>query len=223
MKKVIAIDGTAGAGKGTLAKLLAEKIGFMHVDTGALYRAATVLILNQNINPENEKEVAKALKSAKIEIKSIDNKAHYILNNKDLTNNNILRSTAVNTTVSTISKYKKLRKYIRKLQRKIAKRSNIVMEGRDITTVVFPRAWIKFYIDAPIEIRAQRREKELKAQNNEITNEEVKQMINKRDRDDIERKNSPLICPPDAYEIDNTGTIEEAIEKMLDIIKTHNK
>ena len=134
-----------------------------------------------------------------------------------------MRSNAVNSTVSTISKYKQLRKYIRKLQRNIAKKSNIVIEGRDITTIVFPHAWIKFYIDAPIEIRAQRREKELKSKNKDITNEEVRQMINKRDKDDTERKNSPLICPPDAYKIDNTGTIEEALEKMLNIIKSHNK
>lgn len=213
---IIAIDGLAGSGKGTLAKALAKKLRFLHVDTGALYRCATVLVLQQGINPEDEESVVKAVSKAKIEAKQINGEAHYFLNGTDLTSSNSLRTPEVNINVAKISKYPRLRAQIRKAQKSVAKNTNCVVEGRDITTVVFPNAQVKFFIKADTLIRAQRRQKDFEKQGTKVPLSEVIKMIEDRDKEDMEREASPLICPPDAHIIDNgKNTIEQSVNEML--------
>lgn len=220
--KIIAIDGVAGAGKGTLAKALSKQLGYLHLDTGALYRCATVCIINNNIDPTNEKQVTSAVKKAKIEAKLVNGEEHYFLNGQDLSLANTLRTPVVNETVSKIAKFVGVRKHIRKVQQSVAKSNkNIVVEGRDITTVVFPNAFAKFYIVADADIRAQRRQKDFQNQGQNIPFEKVKQMIIDRDRDDMERENSPLVCPPDAKVIDNgKNTVQQSVDQMIAYINS---
>ena len=214
--KIIAIDGVAGSGKGTLAKELAKRLGYIHLDTGALYRCATVQILNKNINPEDEEAVVKSIKAAKIEAKMIDGSVHYFLNNQDLSLSNSLRTPEVNNTVAKIAKYPRVREQIRKIQKSVASNNNCVVEGRDITTVVFPNANHKFFITADTKVRAIRRQKDYENQGRIVPLEEVEQMIIERDRADEDREASPLVCPPDAHVIDNgKNTVEQSINQML--------
>ena len=216
---IIAIDGVAGSGKGTLAKALAKELNYIHLDTGALYRCATVQVLSQNINPEDEENVVKCVSKAKIEARMVDGTEHYFLNNKDLSLTNALRTPEVNNNVAKISKYPRLREQIRKIQRQVASTDNCVIEGRDVTTVVFPNADYKFFITADTKIRAERRQKDYAAQGLNVPLEEVIKMIIERDRADEERETSPLICPPDACVIDNgKNTVQQSIDQMLNFI-----
>lgn len=217
---VIAIDGEAGSGKGTLGAQLAKRLGFLHLDTGALYRCATVLVLESGINPKDEKAVTAIASKAKIEAKLVGETEHYFLNNRDLSLANALRTPEVNNTVSIISPYPRLRELIRSTQHKIASMNNMVIEGRDITTVVFPNADVKFYVTADLHIRAQRRLNDYKKQGISITLKEVEDAIIERDKNDKERENCPLVCAKDAIVIDNgTATIKESVQKMYDIVQ----
>jgi len=219
--EIVAIDGVASSGKGTLAKELAKRLSYIHLDTGALYRCATVQILNCKINPEDEEKVVAAVQNSKIEAKLIGGIVHYFLNGKDLSTSNSLRTPEVNNTVAKISKYPRLREQIRSIQRQVAKSGNCVVEGRDITTVVFPNAKYKFFITASTKIRALRRQKDYAAQGIIVPIEEVEKMIIERDMSDEEREESPLICPPDAHVIDNgKNTVEQSINEMLSIINS---
>ena len=218
--KVIAIDGTAASGKGTLAKSLAKKLGYLHLDTGSIYRAATVHIIKQGINPYDEEAVVSSVKSAIIEAKPSNNETEIYLNGENLTRSNQLRTSKISNTVPIISKYTQLREQVRKIQKSIANTNNVVMEGRDVTTVVFPDAFVKFFITASLDIRAERRMKDLQKSGEDITFEAVKNSIKKRDYDDEHRNHSPLVCPKDAIIIDNgKNTIEESVTQMLVAIK----
>ena len=216
---IIAIDGVAGAGKGTLAAELAKRLGYLHVDTGALYRCATVLILNKNIDPTDEEKVVATVRASKIEAKQIDGKAHYFLDGKDLTTSNSLRTPEVNETVAKISKYPRVRVEIRKAQKNVAKNTNCVIEGRDISTVVFPNADYKFFVVADTQVRALRRQKDYEKQGLVVPFADVVKMIEERDKADMEREASPLVCPKDACVVDNgKNTVEQSITQMLDFI-----
>ena len=217
--KIIAIDGVASSGKGTLAKELAKRLNYVHLDTGALYRCATVQILNEGINPEDEEKIVNSVLNAKIEARMVDGSVHYFLNNKDLSLSNSLRTPEVNNTVAKIAKYPRLREQIRKIQKDVASTNNCVVEGRDITTVVFPNADYKFFITADAKTRAKRRQNDYKNQGIKVPLKEVEQMIIERDLADEEREASPLVCPPDAHIIDNgENTVEQSINQMLSII-----
>ena len=219
--EIIAIDGVAGSGKGTLAKALAKKLGYIHLDTGALYRCATVCVLNSNTNPNDEENVVKLIKNSTIEAKLVDNTEHYFLNGKDLSIANALRTPEVNNNVAKISKYPRLRQQIREIQHQVADSNNCVVEGRDITTVVFPNAKYKFFIVANTKIRAQRRQKDYESQGIIVPLKDVEKMIIERDKADEEREASPLVCPPDAHIIDNgKNTVEQSLNEMLKYIET---
>lgn len=220
MIRVIAIDGPAGAGKSTAAKLLAKKLGFHYLDTGAMYRAVTYLILKKNILIDNQEQIRQFCQEITIEFLPPDKKGNsrIIINNIDVTDK--IRTELIDRNVSLISRNKTIRDTMLKLQRNIAKTGNIILDGRDIGSRVLPDADIKFFITASLEERARRRWNEKNIVSTGFDFNEIKKNIYIRDKEDIEREVSPLIQTSDAIVIDTTSlTIEEVVEKMIDIIK----
>lgn len=209
----IAIDGPAGSGKSTAAKKIAEKLGFTYVDTGAMYRAITYLALREGIVDDVQK-VIEATRSIALRLKFENGLTRVFINDEEVTEE--IRSFDVNSKVSEISVIPEVRKELVKLQRKLGKAGNIVAEGRDTTTVVFPDADIKIFLTASVDERARRRFKEFHEKDSKITLEEVKQNIEKRDRIDSSREVSPLHKAEGSLEIDNSNTaIEEEMEFIL--------
>ena len=212
---IIAIDGPAGSGKSTIAKLVALELGFEYLDTGAMYRMVTLLLVNKKISLEDTRSVEKELNNMKIDI--LNNR--FFLNNIDVTNE--IRTPIVSENVSKVAKIKEVRYKMVDLQREISKSKNTILDGRDIGTVVFPNAEIKIYLIADEVERAKRRYSELK-NNSEISFEDVLKNIVERDRIDSTRVESPLKKAEDAIEIDTTGnTIEEVKEKILLVIEEY--
>ena len=212
--KIITLDGPSGAGKSTVAKLAANKLGFKYLDTGAMYRAVTLYMLENHINIKNEDEVKNALNKLNI---GFDSKCRIILDSKDVSD--YIRSERVVKFVSEVSAISSVRKSMVDLQRNIAKEDNYILDGRDTGSVVFPNADFKFYIDASIEERAKRRFKEETEKGKNISFEEIKESIKKRDKYDSNREDSPLIIPQNAVIIDTTNmTANEVVEKITDIV-----
>tara|TARA_B100000029_G_scaffold303610_1_gene296382 strand:+ start:734 stop:1387 length:654 start_codon:yes stop_codon:yes gene_type:complete len=213
---IIAIDGPAGSGKSSTAKLLAKKLGFIYLDTGAMYRAITLFFLNNNIDIQNIKSVKETLRKIKLSIKD-DNKFEVYLNGQNVTDD--LRGSNIDNFVSNVSKILYVRKKMVSIQRDFANNQNIVVEGRDIGSNVFPNADFKFFLIADVMERAKRRLKEQKYQDS-ITLLELAKKIEIRDRIDSSRSISPLIKADDAIEIDTTVlTINEQVKNIYDIIK----
>ena len=212
---IIAIDGPAGSGKSTIAKLVALELGFEYLDTGAMYRMVTLRLVNKKISLEDIRSIEKELKNMKIDI--LNNR--FFLNNVDVTDE--IRTPIVSENVSKVAKIKEIRYKMVELQREISKSKNTILDGRDIGTVVFPNAEIKIYLIADEVERAKRRYSELK-NNSEISFEDVLKNIVERDRIDSNRVESPLKKAEDAIEIDTTGnTIEEVKEKILQEIEEY--
>ena len=212
---IIAIDGPAGSGKSTIAKLVALELGFEYLDTGAMYRMVTLRLVNKKISLEDIRSIEKELKNMKIDI--LNNR--FFLNNVDVTDE--IRTPIVSENVSKVAKIKEIRYKMVELQREISKSKNTILDGRDIGTVVFPNAEIKIYMIADEVERAKRRYSELK-NNSEISFEDVLKNIVERDRIDSTRVESPLKKAEDAIEIDTTGnTIEEVKEKILQEIEEY--
>ncbi|MHB1688107.1 MAG: (d)CMP kinase [Ignavibacteriaceae bacterium] len=210
---IIAIDGPAGSGKSTSAKLVAQKLGFLYIDTGAMYRAITFLAIEKNILNNFDEIIALANKS-KIELIYSGGATKVLLDGKDITED--IRSKEVNLNVSPISKISGVREALVKKQRLLAqKNSRIVMEGRDIGTVVFPDADVKIFLTASIDRRAERRVKEYDSKGIKISLEEIKSNLETRDNIDSSRENSPLIKAPDAFVVD---TSKVTIDKQVEII-----
>ena len=215
---IIAIDGPAGAGKSTVTKLVAQKLNFLYLDTGAMYRALSWLFLNKNINYRNHLELTNCLKKVSIIFKTINNtKQDIFINNICVTNE--IRSQEITSLVSEIAKIDIIRDFLVDAQRKIGEKGGIVAEGRDIGSKVFPEAEVKIFLTATIEERAKRRKLELERAGSEnIIFEELKDKIAKRDYADSHRKNSPLLKSKDAYEIISDGySIEEIVNQVIEI------
>ncbi|MCK4662318.1 MAG: (d)CMP kinase [Bacteroidales bacterium] len=218
----IAIDGYSSCGKSTLAKDLAKKLGYIYVDSGAMYRAVTLYCIEHNIiqNGEiNEKELNNSLSSISINFKYNNNKKRpeTYLNNKNVEEK--IRNIEVSENVSLISKLSFVRKKLVRIQQEMSKNKSIVMDGRDIGTVVFPDADFKIFLTANVEIRAQRRYDELKEKNTDITFKDIMENIEKRDYIDENRKISPLRKAKDAIVLDNSNlNKEEQLEWILKII-----
>ncbi|MDP2940206.1 MAG: (d)CMP kinase [Candidatus Omnitrophota bacterium] len=217
--RVIAIDGPAGAGKSTVAKDLAKKLKFIYLDTGAMYRALTLKALRRRIPLDDQKALVSLLRDTNIEIKSQkDGRLSIILDNEDVTP--LIRTNKVTENVSYVAKMPKVRTIMAGLQRKFGKKNNIVVEGRDIGTVVFPNAEKKFYLDADFKERVRRRYKELKEIDKNIIETKIKRDLKERDTKDLTRKVAPLKKAEDAIYLDTTNlTIEEVVQ---DIIKEIN-
>lgn len=214
MGKVVAIDGPAGSGKGTVANILSKDCNLMYIDTGAMYRAIAYQTLQDGVDISDVDSIVNIAKNSKIEF--IDGKTY--LNGKDVSKE--IRTMPVTKIVSPISSIVKLREILVDMQRKLAGDNDVIMEGRDITTVVFPNATYKFYLDADVKERANRRYKENITKNIETTYDEVLENINKRDYNDMHKEVGSLMRVNDAVYIDSTNmTIEEVVNKMKEVIK----
>ena len=211
--KIITIDGPSGAGKSTVAKLIADKLGFKYLDTGAMYRAVTLYIIENQVDIKNEEEVINALNKLNI---GFDSNYRVYLDSQDITED--IRKEKVVKFVSEVSAISSVRRKMVDLQRDIAKEGNYILDGRDAGSVVFPNADYKFYLDASLEERAKRRYKEELSKEVDISFEAVKESIKKRDKYDSNRKDSPLVVPENAIIIDTTNmTIDEVAEEITDI------
>ena len=211
----IAIDGPSAAGKSTVAKGIAKKLGFVYVDTGAMYRCVTLYALKNNVDCKDDEKVVTLLKDIKIELLK---NGKVLLNKEDVTNE--IRCQEVVNNVSYIAANKGVRLFLVDLQRKMGENVDIVMDGRDIGTYVFPNATVKIYQIADVHERAKRRHDENVAKGMKATLEEVEKDLQRRDYIDSHREFAPLTQAKDAILVDTTHmTIEESIENMCKIIK----
>ena len=218
MSFIVAIDGPAGTGKGTITKLLAEKLNLITVDTGATYRCVTLAMLKQHISLGEADKITKLLENIQIEFKKIDGKDKVFLNGKDVTME--IRSKEVTDFVSQVSSLICVRLKMVELQRKMAQGKDVIMEGRDIGTYVFPNANVKFYIDADVEERAKRRVEQNKQKGIQTSYEEVLANLKFRDQNDKQKEMGALKVAEDAIVIDTTHmSIEEEMQMMLPIIQ----
>ncbi len=214
---IIAIDGPAGTGKGTIASLISKRLGYTYIDTGAMYRCIALKMLNNNIQLDDIEKIKKLLEETKIEFMNIADKQHVFLDDEDVTEE--IRTPRVNDIVSTVSAIVEIRKKLVEMQQKFGEELNVVMEGRDITTVVFPNADVKIYLTATPEIRAKRRFDELIAKGVNTTFEETLEKINARDKNDMNKPVGALMIAKDAIVVDSSNlTIEEVYEKAHEII-----
>lgn len=215
----IAVDGPAGAGKSTIARLLAKHLGLRYLDTGAMYRAITLEALRREVDTGDEKALMKVATSVDLNIVFQGDKGNLIyLNGEDVTNS--IREPEVTAHVSAVSSHKKLRDFIVALQEQIAKQGSVVMDGRDIGTVVMPDADWKFFLQATVEERARRRQSELERRGVSLDAGELREQIRRRDHLDSTRENSPLRKADDAIEVDTTSlSVAEVVQKLLDLIK----
>ena len=230
MKKnglIITIDGPAAVGKSTLAKLVARELGFLYIDTGAIYRAITWKVLKNSININDEDMISDLLSVTCITIERVNRNNlkdynHIFVDGKDVTEE--IRDPKIDKNVSQIARLPKIRKQLIHLQRRLAEKGNIVMEGRDIGSVILPKADIKLYFTASEEERIKRRYTELIDKKYNVDYEEVKEQIVQRDEIDSMRKYAPLIKAKDAILIDSTEkSIEEVKDEILKIIRKHSK
>jgi len=212
---IVAIDGPAGSGKTTVAKLLAQKLGILYLDTGAIYRALTYKALKENVDLDDEERLEELAGSLRL---SFDfSRGKVFLYGEDVTEK--IREPIIDKSISKVAEKPKVRRILVKLQREIAQGGDFVVEGRDITTVVFPKAEFKFFLDAQFSIRLKRRFKELVRKKINIAWEEVEEDLRRRDKADLERKEGPLKKSDDAIYIDTTDlSIEEVVEKLLGYI-----
>ncbi len=214
----IAIDGTSSSGKGIVCTKLAQKLGVVHFDTGAIYRALGVYVMDNNIDPYNESEVEKSLKDINITLKHNNGEQITILNGEDVSTK--IRLNKVSDICSIIAPYPKCREFVLNIQRNSAREIDLIMEGRDITSHVLPDAKFRFFLDASIDVRAKRRYDELISKNQKVSLEEIKADLVERDRRDRERELSPLILTEGTIYIDNSDmTIDEEVDLLYRTIK----
>ncbi|WFR54843.1 (d)CMP kinase [Anaerocolumna sp. AGMB13025] len=214
----IAIDGPAGAGKSTIAKIVAKKLEYIYVDTGAMYRAMGIYMLNNGISVEDEESVSKACKDVKITIEYIKGEQQVILNGDNVTGT--IRTEEAGKLASAVAKYKAVRAKMVELQKSLAASSNVIMDGRDIGSVVLPNADLKIYLTASSGERALRRWKELEEKGIPSDLNEIETDIIKRDQQDMNRKISPLCQAEDAVLLDTSDlTIDEVIDTIISLFQ----
>ena len=215
---IVAVDGTAGSGKGSITKIVAEKLNLVAIDTGAMYRCVALAMLEKNIKIEETEKIEELLQNIKIEFFDKDGEKKVFLNGEDVTKK--IRTVEVTEYASPVATVKIVREHLVKLQREMAKSIDVIMEGRDIGTNVFPNADVKIYLDATPEERAQRRFRQNKENGINTPYEEILKNVIDRDYRDSHRELSPLIKAPDATYIDSTGmTVEEEANEVIKIIK----
>lgn len=216
----IAIDGPAGAGKSSTAKLVAKKLGYIYVDTGALYRTVGLYSIRKGIDTKDAEKVIATLPDIKVELKFVDGAQHVFLNGEDVSED--IRTPEASMGASNVSAIPKVREFLFDLQRSIAAENNCIMDGRDIGTVVLPNADVKIFLTTSVEERANRRYKEMLEKGEEADYNDILEDIKKRDYQDSHREVAPLKQADDAIYVDNGGyKLEDGAEDLLRIIKEH--
>lgn len=214
----VAIDGPAGAGKSTIAKLVAKEKGYIYVDTGAMYRGLAIHFLDKGIQPQETEKVIEACKDAEVTIAYEDAVQHVYLNGKDISSR--LRNEEVGNMASVTSAIPEVRKKLLELQQNLAKTQNVIMDGRDIGTCVLPHADVKVYLTASVETRAKRRYQELQEKGEDCNLGEIAHDIEERDRRDMTREIAPLKQAEDAILVDSSDmTIAEVVKTIVDLCR----
>ncbi len=216
---IIAIDGPSGAGKSTLGKMLAKKLGLLYLDTGAMYRAVAFAILEKGLDIKDHEAIIKTASESEIELSGEPESLHIFLNGRDISGE--IRTNEVGQTASIVSTISEVRRILVKRQQELGQRgTGCVLDGRDIGTIVFPNADIKFYLDAKAEARARRRYEEDLQRGLDVTYEKTLEEINLRDQRDKTRADSPLSVADDAISVDTSElNTEEVFAKMLEIVE----
>ena len=217
-KIVISIDGPAGSGKSTIAKELSKKLNIPYLSTGSLYRALALKCIQSNLDSSDENDAKKIAENTAVQIKYTNQNQRVLLDGEDVTD--FLQTDEISLNASQISKHKVIRQKLLNIQRNFASENSVIMDGRDIGSVVLPMADYKFFLDADVSVRAKRRFEELKNRGDTIEFEEVLKDMEKRDLQDKTREISPLIVPKDAIIVDCTNlTIDGVVQKFLEYIK----
>ncbi|HHG74936.1 MAG TPA: (d)CMP kinase [Persephonella sp.] len=220
---IIAIDGPAGSGKSTIAKMIARELGFTYIDTGAMYRAVALKIKRLGINPDDPEAVLEVLKNTEIDLKPSEEGIKIFLDGEDVSD--MIRTEEIGKIASKIARHRKVREILVQMQRELGKRAkDAVIEGRDTGTVIFPDADIKFFLTASAEVRAERRYRELKEKGLNVNYDRILREVKERDRLDKTRKESPLKPAEDAVIIDTSDKdIDQVFRQLIDIIKKRVK
>ncbi len=218
MKYNIAIDGPAGAGKSTIAKKVAEKLGFVYIDTGAMYRAMAYYYTGKGINCEDKDAVIAEFDNIHLGLKYIDGVQHIFLNGEDISG--VIRTQEVGENASRVSAIAEVRAKLVAIQQDIARNINVVMDGRDIGSVVLPDAELKIYLTASVRVRALRRFKEYQEKGIEADLATIEKEIKDRDYRDMHRDASPLVCVPDAVVVDTSDmTVDEVMDRIISLVE----
>ncbi|MGZ3684160.1 MAG: (d)CMP kinase [Bdellovibrionota bacterium] len=219
-KPIVAIDGPAGSGKSTVAKMLAKRLGYTHIDTGALYRGVALLALRAGVSPEEEGAVVASAKGAQVEVRSLPDGNLLHVNGENV--HKEIRTEQVSKISSKVSAFPGVRALLLDFQRELGRGGGIVLEGRDIGTVVFPKAEVKIFLTASIEARAKRRSLELAAKGEVVDLDRVKLEMAQRDKQDSERPISPLKQADDAVLVDtSTLSIDSVLDRLESLVKSH--
>ena len=212
-KIAVAVDGPAGAGKSSISKIVAKKLGYLYIDTGAMYRSVTWAVLHNHIDVNNQKAVEALLPELELTMEASDDSCKVFIAGQDVTD--FIRTPQVNNAVSIVASYKGVRQYLVERQRLMAEAGGVILDGRDIGSVVLPNAELKIYLTASVEARAMRRYLEVKGTVNEQTLEDIKDSVMQRDDMDKNRKESPLIQVEDAVLVDSSEmTFDETVEQI---------
>ena len=214
----IAIDGPSGAGKSCLSNALAKELGFIHLDTGAIYRTVALCVIEHGISPSDTEKVKALIPSINIRIDYVDGAQKMILDGRDVTP--YIRTSEISAGASTVSAIPEIRTFLLELQRDFARHNNVIMDGRDIGTVILPDATVKIFLTASDDARAERRHAELVAKGESVSVEDVKSAMATRDHNDKTRKTAPAVPADDAVMLDNSGSFEETLSKALGIIRS---
>ncbi|MBQ2865495.1 MAG: (d)CMP kinase [Clostridia bacterium] len=220
MKKfAVAIDGPSGAGKSSIAKALAKKLNIIYVDTGAIYRTVGLYVYRHNVDSKDEDSIIAMLSDISVSLDYVDGVQHIFLNGEDVSD--LIRTETISRYASDVSAIPEVRAFLLNLQRDMAKENSVIMDGRDIGTVVLPDAEVKIFLTASAEVRARRRFKELTEKGETVTFDEVLAAIITRDRNDSSRATAPLKAADDAVILDNSDiNASETLDRVIDIIRS---
>ena len=217
-KIAIAIDGPAGAGKSSISKVVANELGYLYIDTGAMYRGVTWAVLDSHVDVNNQKEVEALLPSLDLTLEPTASACKVYVKGQDVTD--LIRQQQINENVSTIASYKGVREYLVERQQAMAAVGGVILDGRDIGSVVLPKAELKIYLTASVDARAKRRWLEVQGTSNEQPLEEIKKNVESRDEMDKNRDESPLVCVEDAIVVDSSNmTFDETVEHILHLVQ----
>ena len=217
-KFAIAIDGPAGAGKSSISKVVANELGYLYIDTGAMYRGVTWAVLDSHVDVKNQKDVESLLPSLDLTLEPTANACKVFVKGQDVTD--LIRQQQINENVSTIASYKGVREYLVERQQAMAAVGGVILDGRDIGSVVLPKAELKIYLTASVDARAKRRWLEVQGTSNEQSLEDIKKNVESRDEMDKNRDESPLVCVEDAIVVDSSNmTFDETVEHILHLVQ----